>query len=556
MNTRKEIFLAPLYLSVVICPLFYIEVFRDPYLLPKWDVLYISTILAGLVLVFQANELLLPRLSRNQLFAFFLIILTFTFNLFYHQSSPLSVTHLRPFCFVLLFIYLFNAIALGLVSERKLSQLIAVPMVLLTTLNLLSISVSGDSPWRLSLSSIFSFGNPNLLSEYLGLGLLIYFCLVRKSGKAFSFLDLSLIAATVVIFGFTMTRSVLQALGCALPFLLFKRKKWASFLISGIMLVVSNYFFITNRFAKYSVSQTEFKDDSVHSRLEFWQNTLKIFKDHPLGIGSGQLEFSYLPYSLDSRYSNWNYLLTNPHNEILRWLVEEGFLYVIACLIFIIFMSLSLCNRLPGRTFRFLLAFLVFIGVQSSTQFPFLSAPTYFLIVLTLALVLSSHFPISKVRLNLKSKVFILILSVTFTLFAFLSVGSRYLDFNSTNELQADWACRLDSSNWRACLSAVNIEMQMGLFSKAEDRLKGQLVVHPYNYVALDLLKDITFRKWDWDLACEQQNLLNHLFRSENQRRRVPLCEPTPFIDELSFRREYGSMLTRMGIQKSKQIVR
>lgn len=76
--------------------------------------------------------------------------------------------------------------------------------------------------------------------------------------------------------------------------------------------------------ADFTEKPSNYSDSLRYVRLS---NSFEIFKDHPLGIGSGQFQIIYPAYK-NSRYDDWevknDFFPDNPHNNLMEILVEGG----------------------------------------------------------------------------------------------------------------------------------------------------------------------------------------------------------------------------------------
>lgn len=60
-------------------------------------------------------------------------------------------------------------------------------------------------------------------------------------------------------------------------------------------------------------------DYSLQGRMRFWDAALRIFADHPFGVGLGNFRYVYPQYQLD-----WQYYSVDPHSWILQLVAELG----------------------------------------------------------------------------------------------------------------------------------------------------------------------------------------------------------------------------------------
>jgi hypothetical protein len=98
-------------------------------------------------------------------------------------------------------------------------------------------------------------------------------------------------------------------------------------------------------------------DYSMQGRLRFWDASLRIFADHPLGIGLGNFRYVYPQYQLD-----WQYYSVDPHSWILQLLAELGVPGALAVLFILAGFVLWMRSVLRGPFDRTALLAVVAVG--------------------------------------------------------------------------------------------------------------------------------------------------------------------------------------------------
>lgn len=135
-----------------------------------------------------------------------------------------------------------------------------------------------------------------------------------------------------------------------------------SFFLCGSLLFLPANF--KERFNLAHSEITQFKhgnfDTSVGLRLEFYHNSLKLFKEHPwIGTGTGSFTQDYLAVA-----KNKHFATQNPHNEYLNMAVQFGLLGILI-LLGLFFVHAWTSFRLQGLRQYFAQAVLVSIAVGS-----------------------------------------------------------------------------------------------------------------------------------------------------------------------------------------------
>jgi O-antigen ligase len=136
--------------------------------------------------------------------------------------------------------------------------------------------------------------------------------------------------------------------------------------------------------------------DKYNSRVDIWQDSLSILKDHPIGIGLRNYETVFQVYN-QSHFSDK--IVNYAHNDYLQLLIETGW-FGFLCLIcgFIIFIgkSFRLIRRFDHKDdpMRFFLAVGAFSGIISLAFHSFfdfnLQIPANCMYFVTLIAILSS----------------------------------------------------------------------------------------------------------------------------------------------------------------------
>ena len=136
--------------------------------------------------------------------------------------------------------------------------------------------------------------------------------------------------------------------------------------------------------------------DDRNSRIDIWEDSLAIIKDHPMGIGLGNYENVFQVYNQSSASDK---KVRYAHNDYLQLLIETGwigFFSLIGGFVFFIGKSFLLIRRLDDRCdpMRFFLAVGAFSGIISMAFHSFfdfnLQIPANCLYFVVLMAILSS----------------------------------------------------------------------------------------------------------------------------------------------------------------------
>jgi O-antigen ligase len=265
------------------------------------------------------------------------------------------------------------------------------------------------------------FANKNLLSSILFLSL-PFFCMGLQLSKNIRWVAaLGLVGALSVIV-IVRTRAVLVATSLFVLLLLcfyiknrfVLRKRTMAF--SGVVLSGGLFLFYWN-FLHQSISKLKsstvtseqyffriFNSKTLRSRTEFWENSIAMFKEHPLfGVGMGNWQVQFPKYGLENinrfAISNGTSTLQRPHNDFLNILCENGLLGFLAyCAIFgIIYYELVLLIRYAESNtekWKFIYIFAGITGyiVISFFDFPMERVEHQVLLALLFSITIASYY--------------------------------------------------------------------------------------------------------------------------------------------------------------------
>lgn len=306
------------------------------------------------------------------------------FNSYMHNVPLISYEHTRRFIFWGATAFFFNFFC----SEQeegflKVEKVIFLSSLIFIILALAQFILHPDSPPYLTL------GNINLSAEFIGFSLAFQFGFLsrqwtqmKKSWKINLLASLSLTYIDI-----TNCRSVIIGSILILAFSILTNRKFfienLKIIILSVILIFSLKQFILLIYPDLSL--ISFTDKSSSFRWLLYTNTLQMIYSNPLGVGIGQFEFGALPY-LGSLFPSLNegMLFSNPHDEFLSYLAEEG---IIFCLL-LFSLGLSTCYFLWNDIKKVLLSrpdilyFFIMLFIQALFQFPLLEPLPYFMTAL------------------------------------------------------------------------------------------------------------------------------------------------------------------------------
>src|SRR4029079_19293154 len=116
------------------------------------------------------------------------------------------------------------------------------------------------------------------------------------------------------------------------------------------------------------------KEVSLGRRLALWSDTLRMARDHPLGLGTGGFEDTFRAYqATGATEPNADEVYRHPHDEYLRLAAEEGLPFVALPAVLGFLLARDVRRRralLPLDALALLAAWTAFLLVEALFQFP------------------------------------------------------------------------------------------------------------------------------------------------------------------------------------------
>jgi len=322
-----------------------------------------------LFLLFSSQQIRFRVTLIDFLIAGLLIIYSYYFVLFYHDSS----VHLNPFYYGLYYFILKlvldnNEGKVGLENFEQI--IIIVPLVLLAHSTLVIFQRIGFFPaLHTHFSNGSTFGNPDMLGAYLAV--LMPFCLIIK-GRWKALGQIAFFSGLFVLFTIEARTAILALLISGSLWLFLNRRislKWV-ILLMLVFLVVLGLLILWH-------------PESVYGRLFIWFVSLKMILVKPFGWGLYAFEKNYPEFQASFLSNNQNIpkiispeLVHSPFNEFLHIGVVMG---IPGMLIFAILVVLLFFLAIKSRSV--LIYPLLIFFVVSLSYFPFFIAPLVALII-------------------------------------------------------------------------------------------------------------------------------------------------------------------------------
>lgn len=416
---RKELVIFNLLYAMLILalPFVYVKTVIDPVLIPRHILLGVFLLIGSIILFFQKQKSTFHFSNK-------LMVCYAALSVLYVISMLQSVNIVESY-FTVSKLFLFSSFFIFttyLLSTEKLSFSIILKcvvgfsmfIIVSSFMEVLKLNSNGVNIFKEeNMYQITStFGHKNLLSS-------IMFLCIPFLGAAFISLNknwkilvaINIVLGMVLIF-MLQTRAVIAGIGLAflitaiITLFLFRgerEKKIVRLIGFAVLMVIIGFSIVAIKYSeKFSLLT---KTESARERINIWDNTIQMIKEHPLtGVGAGNWQIHFPKYGL-VHFHETNYTITEgltnfqrPHNDFLWVFSETGFfgfiayssifLLVIIYLIKLIYHSTELQQKFIYLIFLFGILGYIFIAL---VDFPLERMEHQILLGLILAFVTSSY---------------------------------------------------------------------------------------------------------------------------------------------------------------------
>ena len=524
-NSSKDYFFfygtsSLVFFIFLFCPYVFLHKFSDPYTTIKWISLLLCINLILFFFLFKTKKITFPKIPKVSLYILSFILCMMIINSYMHNVPLISYEHIRRFIFWGTAAFFFNFFC----TEKeegflKIEKVIFLSSLIFIILALAQFILHPDSLPYLTL------GNINLSAEFIGFSLAFQFGFLSRQWtqlkKSWEINLLTSLSFTYIYV--TNCRSVIIGSILILAFSILTNRKFfienLKIIILSIILIFSLKQLILLIYPDLAL--VSFTDKSSSFRWLLYTDTLQMIYKNPLGVGLGQFEFGALPY-FGSLFPSLNerLLFSNPHDEFLYYLAEEG---VILC--FLLFLlGLSICYFLWNDIKKVLLSrsdilyFFIMLFVQALFQFPLLEPLPYFMT----ALMMGYFFfllPTNRVSYELKRGPRVALIGLNFlaTLIFIISFSAKYISFNFPyNEPLNKLACSYGNRNWLACLNVSYSYLNKRDYESAASYASRTLNWQPLNYQGLKFLGLAQLYDGNRRGACLLFNRYDSLFQNKS----------------------------------------
>ncbi len=394
-----------------------------------------------------------------------------------------------------------------------------------------------------------TFGHSNITAQFLGCALVFQWFALRESKNLsrwmICFIDASIVLSTSYIY-FLLCRSVWLATGLAFGVAVY-RQRLMTYKRALILFLCAISFTLCVGFLRQNPTQTQSgahqveKGSNAAYRLEVWRATLLMIRDFPFGVGPDRFQYTFPPYKAKTVVEPEEGMADrSPHNEFLRFLVEEG--VVVVALLFFLLLGFGRKffrsrNDLSEPERQFVWAFFVFLGIEMSFQFPMQNAlPS--LMVAAVGGFLLSRFVTAQMKGSLSNQTLQMVCTpsierisfirgvtnlwffVFYSVYAWTAVGEFYAAYaealSPENPKRMEWACKLAPSFGRVCLRHALLEYQQGRKDEAQRLLLDRLKYFPYEMVTINYLFQMQMDQKDLKNACYWMNIYDSIYNQKS----------------------------------------
>ncbi len=432
---------------VFLIPLIWSKYLNANYYSAKFFLVYL---ISSVSLFASSRRLVWPQLPRFLGFSLFLLALL-------HFASPfltgnwVHVFYIFKFLSFVFLAYYFYSLQIdlpGFLKKYDFILLIVSSLILAFALNDFYISRIQNS----DITSGFllgSFGNVNMMSEFLILSLPLLHLWARTETNISAFIKYALLFGWFFFIIYSRSRSAWIGLGFwSLWSLAFKKLNWkeVALLVAALLLYQGMFLlpFDTN-------SSVNSKGESFRQRLHLYTTTLKMIWDHPFGVGVGQFFNQIIPYLVNSDFRPMEFIFFDqPHSEVLKWAAQFGWIGFILppVVISFLFYFAAKANHF------FLTSSFLAILPQILFQFPFENPASLLYLAFLFALSLQL-FPVAKsIPLSYKIRTLFAIVALVGIAHAFAFVTAIFWETSHGNDMDTiNTACEIYPVNISACFN-------------------------------------------------------------------------------------------------------
>lgn len=510
--------------GAVILPLAADTRLPDHYASAKWLMLYGAAILSMSSMFLSGAKWLVPR-GR---FGFGLLIGggAYFLSMILGLPGPFDGPALDAICFICIVLVSYNLVLLRFPLVERLIACSWVAGCVVSVYVL--VQKLGYEPFPDLVHSAIpsaTFGFQNMTAEFLGIAFVLSLSgnfRQRDFGPYAKVIWVSGMVLGLVALVITNSRAGFLSLAAAVVcYVLLGRhsiaakinRRWVYF-FGGVCLaavaVVS--------FRGLDASEASKKDWNSQVRLIRWMNTLELIRANSLtGLGPGQYEFGYVPYSRSigkDPEASEHQVVRSPHNGYLELLSECGLPLGVAMLIGLAwFLRAIYFEARKSEDLRCLFALFIFLAVDALFAFPMENPYPFFIAGLALGTAcarLGADGCLVPPKLVL-ALIPAVLFGATYLAGWFLQSSLTQTVFRDRPEL-VESACANFPSHWRNCIQDAYHKLYSGDAEGALATSQRLLELQPANFVALRVKAENELKLGRKDEACKSLSLYDSWF--------------------------------------------
>ena len=514
--------------SFLLVPLAVSTTFAEPFISPKWYLLELTAVGWFVLerLRYGSSHAWPAFLRRARIVAVIFAVLTFLQSVFLGGLVWALPPLLARTSVLLLALSAFWYFRRNHLQTNALDTGFTTAGVAVVTMGLLQFAGWWPLPWPVG-GDPFSatLGNVNMAAQVAALAVVVRLSLGTAARRASGIVTEALAAGGFAYVYLAGTRSVGLALGAALLFLVCVGRVTPARLVRAtagaaalVLLVLHPW---TRDGAPAGRAGGAGKARSAEMRLDVWEDTLDLIRDHPLGVGAGNFERAFIPYALAGRSRpDESMVFRSPHNEYLKVLAEHGLLGagLLAALLALLGRELHRSPSIAGWRSgpgALLGSCGAFIAVEAFFQFPFELGVPALLSAVLLGLAWACVEPDDALaradsRRWLAHLTTVLVaLAVTAGLVRIVAADSLSVagDIRSLER-----ACAWDGTRLKACLDAAWLHGRAGEHEAARRLVDGVLQRSPHYFPALKLRGEEALALGDVAAGCRDLEAYDALF--------------------------------------------
>jgi hypothetical protein len=491
-----------LALGFLLLPISYYPFSGDSESSGKWGVLYILTaLLLAITLGSWGKPTKIPR--SKTLFGFLGLFATcYLFSILVNLPGAYENQILDWTCFVTV-----AMLSYAIFSREKDTLILIGKMTNLATGVVLGYAAIKAFQNQLPYSSLYL---KTLSAEFLAISLLFQTSgLHRKIASAKKLPKI--ISLAVPLSFLVITAAYLASLKCSpislallgaltpLTFAIWKpRTKWIPITVAAVSLVA---------FAPPSPLLTG-------NQLTRWKNTVTMIQSHLLlGVGPGNYEFEYIPFSHSQGQDlelTEHTVVKSPRNGYLQAAAQGGILLLLTVMSALFWIGRFLWmgfhkgqKSKEQPVFAFISSVYVFLVIDAFFGFPMENAFLIYVIAVLGGLAATTGKPVSfTVETPFKWALFApLLLGITY--FGFLFHYTKTIElWNMDSYPKVSFACEHFPSNWKVCLRKSELEIASQNYKEAAKTSQSLLDKNPLNFPALQLGSIASANQGNYEESC------------------------------------------------------